>query len=49
VIRAAEVERAVRVIHDHFSLSKDVVYREVHPDSVTGEMTALAPDPGSVT
>ena len=49
VIRAAEVERAVRVIHDHFSLSKDVVYREVHPDSVTGEITALAPDPGSVT
>jgi aspartate kinase len=49
VIRAAEVARAVQVIHDHFSLSKDVVYREVHPDSVTGEMTALAPDPGSVT
>jgi aspartate kinase len=49
VIRAAEVERAVRVIHDHFSLSKDVVYREIHPDSVTGEITALAPDPGSVT
>ena len=46
VIRATEVERAVRVIHDHFSLSKDVVYREVHPDSVTGELRALAPDPG---
>jgi aspartate kinase len=49
VIRAAEVERAVKVIHDHFSLSKEVVYREIHPDSVTGEITALAPDPGSVT
>jgi aspartate kinase len=46
VIRATEVERAVRVIHDHFSLSKDVVYREVHPDSVTGELRALAPDTG---
>ena len=46
VIRATEVERAVQVIHDHFSLSKDVVYREIHPDSVTGEMHALAPDPG---
>ena len=47
VIRAAEVEKAVRVIHDHFALSKEVVYRELHPDSVTGEMHALAPDPGS--
>jgi len=46
VIRAADVEKAVRVIHDRFSLSKDVVFREIHPDSVTGEMEALAPDAG---
>lgn len=47
VIRASEVEKAVKVIHDHFSLSKEVIYRELHPDSVTGEMHALAPDPGA--
>ena len=46
VIRAAEVERAVKVIHDHFKLAEDVVYREMHPESVTGEVEALAPDSG---
>ena len=49
VIRAAEVEKAVKVIHDRFRLSKDVVYREIHPDSVSGEMHALAPDPGATS
>ena len=49
VIRASDVEKAVRVIHDRFSLSKEVVYREIHPDSVTGEMEALAPDSGGAS
>ena len=47
VIRATEVEKAVKLIHDRFSLSKDVLFRELHPDSVTGEMHALAPDKGA--
>ena len=46
VIRASDVEKAVSVIHDRFSLSKDVLFREIHPDSVTGEIEALAPDSG---
>ena len=46
VIRASDVERAVKVVHDHFRLAEDVVYREIHPDSVTGEIEALAPDTG---
>ena len=45
VIRATDVEQAVKVIHDRFRLSKDVVYREIHPDSVTGEIQSLEPDP----
>ena len=49
VIRATDVENAVRVIHDRFRLSKDVLFREIHPDSVTGEMEALAPDAGGST
>ena len=28
VVRAADVERAVQVIHDRFRLSDEVVYRE---------------------
>ena len=45
VIRATEVEKAVTVIHDRFKLSKEVVLREIHPDSVTGELHQLEPDP----
>jgi aspartate kinase len=44
VIRAAEVEKAVRVIHDRFELATDVVFREVHPDTATGQVQALRPD-----
>lgn len=47
VIRSGDVQQAVKVIHDRFSLSKDVVFRELHPDSVSGEIKALTPDPGS--
>lgn len=31
VVKAAEVERAVRAIHDKFELSKEAILREVHP------------------
>jgi aspartate kinase len=41
VIRASEVERAVQAIHDKFALSKDVIFREVHPATATDQMKAL--------
>jgi aspartate kinase len=41
VVRAPDVERAVKAIHDRFRLSSDVVYREEHPPSVTDELKAL--------
>jgi aspartate kinase len=45
VIRAGEVEQAVRVIHDKFRLSEEVVRRAVHPATVTGEFEALKDTP----
>jgi aspartate kinase len=44
VIRASEVEKAVRVIHDKFRLSEDVVLRETHPDTVTDKLRAVQPE-----
>ena len=44
VIAASEVDRAVKVIHDRFELSKEAVLREAHPATVTDEMRALEPD-----
>jgi aspartate kinase len=44
VVRATDVERAVRAIHEKFGLSKDAVTREVHPITATGQMQALRPD-----
>lgn len=41
VIRAAEVERAVKVIHDRFELSEEALLREEHPVTVTDELKAL--------
>jgi len=46
VIRAFEVERAVKAIHDKFSLSDEVIYREEHPDTVTGQLRAIRGDGG---
>ena len=46
VIRAFEVERAVKAIHDKFSLSDEVVFREEHPDTVTGQLRAIRGDGG---
>jgi aspartate kinase len=41
VLRASEVERAVKAIHDKFELSDESVFREMHPATVTDEMRAL--------
>jgi aspartate kinase len=41
VIRAGDVDRAVRAIHDRFSLSDEVIYREMHPDTATDQMRAF--------
>ncbi|MDQ3915202.1 MAG: aspartate kinase [Actinomycetota bacterium] len=41
VIRASEVERAVKVIHDRFDLSQEALMREQHPDTATDQMRAL--------
>ncbi|HET7483107.1 MAG TPA: aspartate kinase [Actinomycetota bacterium] len=46
VIRATEVEQAVRTLHDRFALSTDVAFREVHPNTATGEIESLQPDRG---
>jgi aspartate kinase len=45
VVRAAEVDRAVKVIHDRFSLSEEVIYREEHPATITDQLRAVRPDP----
>ena len=45
VIRASEVERAVREIHDRFELSTAAVRREMHPVTATGEFEALKDAP----
>lgn len=47
VIRASEVEKAVRTIHDKFRLSEEVVLREAHPDTVTDQLRAVRPSGGS--
>ncbi|MGH2788535.1 MAG: aspartate kinase [Actinomycetota bacterium] len=44
VVRAADVDRAVKVIHDRFRLSEDVVYREAHPATISDQLRAVAPD-----
>ncbi|HYI45144.1 MAG TPA: aspartate kinase [Actinomycetota bacterium] len=44
VIRAGEVDRAVRAIHDRFELSKEAVLREQHPVTATDQLKALRTD-----
>ena len=46
VIRASEVDRAVRAIHDRFELAEDVVLREEHPATATDQIKALKPQAG---
>ncbi|HYU58675.1 MAG TPA: aspartate kinase [Actinomycetota bacterium] len=36
VVRAGDVEQAVRAIHDRFALSDEVILRESHPDGAFG-------------
>ena len=44
VIRASEVDRAVRAIHDRFELSEEAVLRERHPATATDQLKAVRPD-----
>jgi aspartate kinase len=41
VIRASEVEEAVRLIHDKFKLSQESVFREEHPVTATDQLRAI--------
>ncbi len=41
VVAAAEVERAVRAIHDRFGLSEEAVMREQHPLTATDQIRAV--------
>ena len=41
VIKASEVDRAVKAVHDRFELSKEAILREAHPESATDQMRAL--------
>lgn len=41
VIRAFEVERAVKVIHDKFQLSTDVIFRETHADATSPKLKVV--------
>jgi len=43
VVRAAEVERAVKVVHDKFRLSETAALREQHPPAAAAQTRALAP------
>jgi aspartate kinase len=47
VVRASDVERAVRTIHDKFSLPEEVVMREEHPATVSGQLRAVKSDGGT--
>ena len=41
VIRAFEVERAVKAIHDKFKLTEESIIREQHPATATGQLRAI--------
>ena len=43
VVRASEVERAVKAVHDKFRLSETVALREEHPPAAAAQAGALAP------
>ena len=44
IVKASDVERAVRVLHERFQISSDAVLRERHPATVTDQLRALRPD-----
>ena len=41
VIRAFEVERAVKALHDKFELTEEAIIREQHPATATGQLRAI--------
>ena len=41
VVASADLERAVRAIHDRFSLSEEVLVREEHPATATDQLRAI--------
>jgi aspartate kinase len=41
VIRAFEVERAVKALHDKFELAEEAIIREQHPATATGQLRAI--------
>jgi len=41
VIRAFEVERAVKALHDKFKLTEESIIREQHPATATGQLRAI--------
>jgi aspartate kinase len=41
VIRAFEVERAVKALHDKFELTEEAIIREQHPATATGRLRAI--------
>ena len=41
VIRAFEVERAVKAIHDRFKLTEESIIREQHPATATGQLRTI--------
>jgi aspartate kinase len=41
VIRAFEVESAVKAIHDRFELTEEAIIREQHPATATGQLRAI--------
>ena len=43
LIKSDQLEAAVRTIHDKFQLSREAVFREQHPETVTDQLKALRP------
>jgi aspartate kinase len=41
IVASADLERAVRAIHDRFRLSEEVLYREEHPATATDQLRAI--------
>jgi aspartate kinase len=41
IIRASDLDRAVKIIHERFRLADEAILREIHPDTATGQLKAL--------
>ena len=41
IVASADLERAVRAIHDRFRLSEEVLFREEHPATATDQLRAI--------